>query len=185
MSMLAGLAMVAALVGCSSSEPVVATPTPEPMQTTVVETAPPSAEASLPTDCGAVGAAATRAATVDEMTLQGDGEGFQRPAPDGAEPVLGCDWILDEVAGYLLLISEVDAASARSYAESTLPGRGYSCGDGNLGALLCQSTMQGASGTADTVETIYVRDGVWIYQSATNTDGETLLADLVASIWAA
>jgi hypothetical protein len=184
----AAAVVLMALTGCGGGTPS-ASPTPiESSSTPSAEPSPseaPAAPAALPTDCGQVGSAATRAATVDQMTLQGDGEGFVRPAPEGAQLALGCDWIEGDATGYLLLVSTADADAAQAYAESALPGEGYSCTVGDVGAYICTMTTAGSVEPVDTVETIYVRDGVWIYQSATNTDGEALLTDLVGSIWAA
>jgi hypothetical protein len=185
-------ALTAALAGCAGGGGGASTTTtsPEPSQTSAAPSPEPTpteapVAAMVPTDCAQVGTAATRAATVDAMTLQGDGEGFVRPAPAGAELVLGCDWIEGDATGYLLLINRVDAAAAQSFAESTLPAQGYSCTVGDVGAYICSMTTTGSVEPVDTVETIYVRGDVWIYQSATNTDGEALLTDLVQSIWAA
>lgn len=186
---IAGLALM--LTGCdgtigspAATSPA-ATPVDTPMSTPAATAtpAPESKPAQIPADCGAVGSAQTRAATVDQMTEYGDAAQFTRPAPPGASLALGCNWIVGDATGYLLLVSRADAAAAQSYAESTLPGQGYSCQVGDMPAYICTQTIAGTTYPVDTVETVYVRDGVWIYQSATNTDGEALLTDLVADIW--
>lgn len=172
--------------GSGSSEPT-GTPTPTATATptaTISPTPTPTVvPAVLPTDCAQVGTAATRAATVDQMTEYGDAAEFTRPVPPGATLALGCNWIAGDATGYLLLISQADAAAAQTYAESTLPADGYTCQVGDAPAYICTQTLTGTVEPVDTLETIYVRDGAWIYQAATNTDGESLLTELVASIW--
>ncbi|WP_439592468.1 hypothetical protein [Microbacterium sp.] len=152
------------------------TPSPDP-------TDPPSA-ANLPTDCAQVGTAATRAATVDQMTLQGDGVGFVRPAPQGATLALGCDWIQGDATGFLLLISTTDTAAADA-AITDLGAQGWTCGAGPQGeGDTCTLTTPNEQFPVDTVETVVTRGDVWIYSSATNVDGAALLSDLQTSIWA-
>ena len=161
-------ATVVLLAGCAgpgagpSASPTSASPTSAPTPTpTRTPTPTPTATSSavtLPTDCGQVGSGATRSAAVGDLTLQDNGEGFVRPAPEGATLALGCDWILDEVAGVLLLISTAPAADV----EAALPGlsaEGYSCqASDDFGAQFCVAP---GSGT-DTEEMIVAREGVWI-----------------------
>ncbi|MFB8386868.1 hypothetical protein ACFC3F_06980 [Microbacterium sp. NPDC055910] len=156
-----------------SLSPAPETPVPEPPQ-------PPAA--NLPTSCDHVGSTQTRAETVDPLVLQGDGEGFIRPVPPDAALVLGCDWFGGDTTGYLVLISEADAAASASYIAS-LAADGWSCGPGAGGGDLCSVTTPNSQYPVDTVETVYTRGDVWIYQSATNLDGAALLADLQSSIW--
>lgn len=184
------VALAAALAGCGGPAPTVSPPAStapalSPSSAPSVTVSPPPAEAALPADCAAVGSAATRAATVDQMTEYGDAAGFERPVSPGATLALGCNWIEGDATGYLLLISQADAGAAQDYADATLPGEGFSCQVDDVGAYICTQTLTGTVEPVDTIETIYVRDGVWIYQSATNTDGDALLTDLVAGIWPA
>jgi hypothetical protein len=159
----------------SATSPASSTPSTTPT--------PTPAEASIPKDCAAVGTAATRAATVDQLNLQGDGTGFERPAPDGATLVLGCDWFAGDTTGFLLLVSDVDPAAAGSYI-TTLPAEGFACTAPDAdGATMCTMTTPNSEYPVDTVETVIWRDGVWIYSSATNLDGTALLNDLQNSIW--
>ncbi|KAA9110631.1 hypothetical protein [Microbacterium rhizomatis] len=174
------------LAGCASATPSAAptvtvtvtpssTPTPSPTPT-VAKTA------TFPTDCAAVGTAASRKDTVDGMTLQGDGTGFVRPAPDGATLKLGCDWIEGDATGILLLISEATPQSVTT-AVAGLTAQGYSCGVARAGNPLCTKTVPGGMGTPDAVETIYARDNAWIFMSAVNVDGGQLLSDLAVQMW--
>lgn len=178
-----------ALAGCAPGTPA-ATPNPsgtpdsgssETPSATPTQT-PTAAPAALPGDCGEIGSAETRAATVDDLTLQGDGTGFVRPAPASAELVLGCDWFAGDATGVLLLISRVDAEEATDLV-ATLPDDGYTCTTGDAGNPVCQKTTPNSEYPVDTVETILSREDVWIYMSATNVDGDALLSDLNASIW--
>ncbi|MEV7694825.1 hypothetical protein AB0N73_15975 [Microbacterium sp. NPDC089189] len=184
------VSFAAVLAGCGGPAPgasptASAPPAPSPSPSPSVTVSPPPAPVALPVDCAAVGSAATRAATVDLMTEYGDAAEFERPAPPDAVLALGCNWIEGDATGYLLLISQADAGAAQDHAEATLPGAGFSCQVGDVGAYICTQTLTGTVEPVDTIETIYVRDGVWIYQSATNTDGDALLTDLVAGIWPA
>lgn len=183
------LAVVAAAIGLSACDPgnPDTSPTslspgpslsPEPTPTE----SEPAQTANLPTDCAQIGSAATRAATVDQLNLQGDGVGFVRPAPPGAALALGCDWFAGDATGVLLLISTTDAASADAYI-ATLPALGYTCGAGADGGSVCTMTTPNPDYPVDTVETIVSRGDVWIYLSTSNVDGAPLLADLETSIW--
>lgn len=184
--LLAAAAVALTLAGCAPD----ATPTPTPTSaspvatpsTTPTPTPTPTAEATLPTDCSRIGTAATRAATVDQLTLQGDGTGFVRPAPDGATLALGCDWFAGDATGVLVLISTVDAAAAAAYLPS-LAGLGYACAPSESGQT-CTMTTPNSQYPVDSIETIVSRGDVWIYMSTSNIDGAALLADLEASIWA-
>lgn len=164
---------------------------PEPEETgTTAPTEAPSEEPTpepepvvLPTSCDEIGTPETRAATVDQMTLQGDGVGFVRPAPPSATLALGCDWIAGDTTGILLLISSVPDGTAVSYAESTLPADGYACTVGDTGNYVCSKTTPVQGFPADQVEVVIARDDVWIYQSAVNIDGDPLIGDLAVSLW--
>src|SRR3546814_1802808 len=98
------VALAVILTGCgggSTTAPSTATPsvseapdpTPTPFETEHTDAA------MLPTDCDTLASDATRAEAVGDMTLQGDGVGFVRPAPAGAELALGCDWIVGDATG--------------------------------------------------------------------------------------
>ncbi|MEV7756542.1 hypothetical protein AB0O16_02315 [Microbacterium sp. NPDC089180] len=78
------------------------TPTPTP-------TAAPTAPTGIPKSCDDLGAAATRQQTVGGLTAQ-HADGFVRPAPANATTELSCNWIQEESAGVLLLISTASAA---------------------------------------------------------------------------
>jgi hypothetical protein len=181
--LLAALAVTGCASGAPAATPTVTVtvepttaPTPTPTATT------PAAKAVFPSGCDAIGTAATRAATVDTMTLQSDGTGFVRPAPEGAILKLGCDWIEGEATGILILISQAPSAAAVTTAVGTLPGLGYTCGTARAGNPLCELDSTNAH-DQKTMETIYARDDVWIYMSATSIDGGQLLSDLAVEMW--
>ena len=177
---------VAALSGCASEtpsgdEPSASASAPQPEQS-AAEPTPTDDEvvtATFPTDCLALGTAETREETVGDMTLQGDGEGFVRPAPDGATLELGCDWIVGDATGVLLLISSA-SPDAVTQALTTLPAEGYTCQPAeDFGAQFCDLPGDGA----DTEEMIVARDDVWIYMSTANRNGRAFLSDIVQGIF--
>ncbi|MDW4572875.1 hypothetical protein R8Z57_08825 [Microbacterium sp. M3] len=145
-------------------------PTPEPT----------AAAPTLPTDCNDLGTPETWQETVGDMTLQSNGEGFVRPAPAGATLALGCDWIVGDATGMLLLISTA-TPEAVSAAVAELPAEGYTCQmSDDFGAQFC--VLPGPA--PDTEEMIVARDGVWIYLSTVNRNGRALLSEIVQSIFA-
>lgn len=149
------------------------TPTPTPTETETV------APANLPTDCSTLATPDVRNEAIGDLTLQGDGVGFIRPAPANATLVLGCDWIVGDSTGMLLLISTAPPADVAT-AVTTLPGLGYTCGvSDDFGADYCE--LDG--GAPDTEEMIVARDGVWIYLSTSNRNGRAFLSDIATGIW--
>lgn len=178
------IAIAVMLTGCGGgSAPTASTATPSVSETADPTPTPFETEhtdaALLPTDCNALGSDATRADAVGDMTLQGDGVGFVRPAPAGAELALGCDWIVGDATGMLLLISTADPAAV-SDAVAALPAEGYTCQvSDDFGADFCDLPGTGA----DTEEMIVARDGVWIYLSTVNRNGRALLSEIVQGIF--
>lgn len=179
------LIVAAVLAGCAGEGGTAATATATTSPSASAESSPtpseaePSASVDLPTECGALGTQATRDETVGDMTLQSDGEGFVRPAPEGATLVLGCDWIVGDATGLLLLISTAtpDAATA---AVAGLPADGYSCQvSDDFGADFCVLPGEGA----DSEEMIVSRDGVWIYMSTVNRNGRAFLSEIVQGVF--
>lgn len=179
--------LVVTLSGCAgspSATPTTASTTPTPTSestpmASVTPLEPSVAPVALPTDCAMLGTDASWQETVGDMTLQSDGRGFVRDAPANATLALGCDWIIEEVAGVLLLIStasdaDVDAGIAR------LPGLGYTCSvSDDFGADYCELPGAG-EGTEDIV---VARDGVWIYLGTVNRNGRAFLSDIAQQIW--
>jgi len=180
---LAGAALL--LSGCTgSSAPAASTPAPTTVHTPSPTSAPPApteapAAASLPTDCTTVASPETWQETVGDMRLQSDGEGFERPAPQGATLALGCDWIVGEASAVLLLISTAPAANVTA-AVAELPTEGYTCQvSDDFGAQFC--VLPGAG--PDDEETIVARDDVWIYLSTVGRNGRAFLSEIAQGIW--
>ncbi|MDN3496598.1 hypothetical protein QL996_11715 [Planococcus sp. APC 4015] len=181
-------AMLLALSSCATSAPEGATPmttpapslTAEPSVTVMPEPTEPADTTAVPTDCSAVNSQGI----LDQLNLQGDGTGFIRPAPTGATPALGCDWFAGDATGYLLLISTTEASTADAYI-ATLPAEGWTCGARGDGGRMCTMTTPNPQYPVDTVETVFTQGDVWIYQSASNIDGDALLSNLITSIWQA
>lgn len=174
------------LAGCAPTPESSSTPSSEASETEAPMTestqAAQSFVANVPADCAAVGTAESRADTVDQLTLQGDGVDFVRPVPEGSTLLLGCDWFAGDTTGVLLLISEVDPAAAEAYV-ATLSDEGYTCVTGDAGNPVCQLVTPDSQYPVDTVETITSREDIWIYSSATNVDADMLLSDLNLQIW--
>jgi hypothetical protein len=182
-------ALAAVLAGCGggSGGPTASPSTPSPTQTaTPTPTPTPEPEptetvapANLPTDCSTLATPEVRQEAIGDLTLQGDGVGFVRPVPANATLVLGCDWIVGDSTGMLLLISTAAPADVAT-AVTTLPGLGYECGvSDDFGADFCQ--LEGDA--PDTEELIVARDGVWIYLSTSNRNGRAFLSDIATGIW--
>jgi hypothetical protein len=149
------------------------TPTPEPAPT---ETTAP---ANLPTDCNSLGTEPVRQEAIGDLTLQSDGTGFVRPVPDGATLALGCDWIVGDSTGMLLLISTAPSDAVTAAADS-MPGEGWTCGvSDDFGASFC--SLEGSA--PDTEEMIVARDDVWIYMSTSNRNGRAFLSDIATQVW--
>ena len=181
--------LAAALTGCGggsggptaspSSPSPTKTATPTPTPTPTPEPTETVAPADLPTDCNTLATPDVRAAAIGDLTLQSDGVGFVRPAPANATLVLGCDWIVGDSTGMLLLISTASPGDVAT-AVTTLPGLGYSCSvSDDFGADFCQ--LEGSA--PDTEEMIVARDGVWIYMQTSNRNGRALLSGIATQIW--
>lgn len=154
-----------------------ATPPSDPEPT--AEPDPPASSAVLPTECGLLASEPTRAETVGDMTLQSDGADFVRPAPEGSSLALGCDWIVGEASGVLLLIRTADDAAVTAGLEA-LTADGWECRPAeDFGAQFCQA----AGGTTETEEVIVAREDVWIYLSSVNRNARAFLSEIVADIF--
>lgn len=174
------------LVGCT---PVIVTPSASPTPTvtpsvTMAPTPTPTptpevVEPTLPTDCAQLGSPATWTDTVGDMTLQSDGSDFVRPAPENAALALGCDWIVGDATGMLLLISTAAPAAVEA-AVGGLPGEGFTCQlSEDFGADFCVNP----GSSPDTEQMIVARDSVWIFLSTANRNGRALLSEIVQGIF--
>lgn len=157
----------------SSLPPETPRPTPSPIETEAVQTP------TLPTDCADLASPATRQEAVGDMRLQSDGQGFVRPAPQGATLALGCDWIVGDTTGMLLLISTAPAAAVTT-AQQALPAQGWTCQlSEDFGAQFCDLPGSGEN----TEEMIVARDDVWIYLSTSNRNGRAFLSEIATGIF--
>ena len=164
----------------SPTTPAPATPpasTPKP--TASATASAPAKPVTLPTTCSALGSKADRQKAVGDLTLQSNGVGFVRPVPAKAKLALGCDWIVGDTTGMLLLLST--AAPANVTAEvKKLPARGYTCSfSDDFGADFCQKKGSGPN----TEEMIVARDGVWLYLSTSNRNGRAFLSSIATQLW--
>lgn len=202
------VALVGVLAGCGggaggTTAPTVtvwASPTLTPSPTTSAPTTPPAATpkptatasasatatapapakpVTLPTKCSALGSKAERQKAVGDMTLQSNGVGFVRPVPAKAKLALGCDWIVGDSTGMLLLLST--AAPANVSAEvKKMPARGYTCSvSDDFGADFCQKKGSGPN----TEEMIVAREGIWLYLSTSNRSGRAFLSSIATQLW--
>ncbi|MFF7682749.1 hypothetical protein ACFZA2_08275 [Microbacterium sp. NPDC007973] len=151
------------------------TPTPTP---TAAPTAPTVDPAAIPGSCDDLGTAATRQQTVGGLTAQ-HADGFVRPAPANATTELSCNWIQEESAGVLLLISTASAAEVSTGVDG-LAAQGYECQAAeDFGAQYCVK----AGGTAQTEDVVVARDGVWIYLETVNVDARAWLSEISSQIF--
>ncbi|WJL95790.1 hypothetical protein QSU92_00740 [Microbacterium sp. ET2] len=186
---IAAVALALTLLAGCAPEPAPTTPS-TPTQTSEPSTSPtespsespsesPTATASIPTDCNELGSEESRQEMVGDMTLQSDGQGFVRPAPEGATLQLGCDWIVGDATGLLVLISTA-APDAVTAAVAALPEEGYSCQVADdFGAQFCELPGSGP----DTEEFVVARDDVWIYYAPVNRNGRAFLSDIASQIF--
>ena len=72
-----------------------------------------AASVSILRSCDGLGTAATREQTVGDLTAQ-HADGSVRPAPQNATTDLSCDWIQEEAAAVLRVISGASAADVES-----------------------------------------------------------------------
>ncbi|MFJ6651999.1 hypothetical protein ACIQLJ_04275 [Microbacterium sp. NPDC091313] len=157
----------------SSLPPETPRPTPSPIETEAVQSP------TLPTSCDTLASPSTRQEAVGDMRLQSDGERFVRPAPEGASLALGCDWIVGDSTGMLLLISTAPEAAVTA-AQQALPAAGWSCQTSDdFGAQFCDLPGTGEN----TEEMIVAREGVWIYLSTSNRNGRAFLSEIATGIF--
>jgi hypothetical protein len=176
------------LVGCSDGADEAVAPSgtevsvsPSPTKTDV-EQVP-----NLPVDCGRLGSAATRAETTGDLDLYDEAPVLVRTVPQGAVLELGCEWFGGDITGVTVTISTA-APDAVTAAVGTLSDQGYTCTQ-DLGGRLCtvfeESPMSfgGADGTVETQQMVFARDGVWVYMSTSNMDGQVLLSEIITGIF--
>lgn len=183
----AAVLAVAGLTGCASetAEPVAtAASTPSITVATPNATPTPSASAeslaaNVPGSCDELGTASSRAETVGGLTAQ-HADGFVRPAPANATTVLSCNWIQEEAAAVLLIVSTATDTDV-SEGLSALASEGYECQAAqDFGAHFC--TRPGDAG--DSEDVVVACDDVWIYLETVNVNARAWLSDIAAQIFA-
>jgi len=136
----------------------------------------PSTPASIPTSCDDLGTATTRQQTVGDLQPQ-HSSGFVRTAPANATTALACDWIKDESAGVLLIISTAAPADVTT-GLAGLAGQGYTCQAAEeFGAQYCMKTE------TQSEDVVVARGDVWIYLETVNVNARAWLSEIVAQIF--
>ncbi|HTL41216.1 MAG TPA: hypothetical protein VL294_07065 [Pseudolysinimonas sp.] len=171
-----------ALTGCQPSGP--AEPTDNPVVTpSPTESAPAAATFTLPADCTAIASAVTLNQVFSGVDAVEASPDLVRPAPASAQKQLTCSWFTGDTTGGDIIYYAAPAADSAAYLE-VVKANGFSCTEA-LGGTRCDKTTPNSQFPVDTVETVFTRDGEWIYISTTNVPADPLLPDLVATAWAA
>ena len=187
----AAATVLIALIGLAGCATEVPTPVASdaPMPTVTVATPTPAAEpspsttstsvtANIPASCDDLGTASSRAETVGGLRAQ-HADGFVRPAPPNATAVLSCNWIQEEAAAVLLIVSTATDAEVAQGLD-TLASEGYRCQAAqDFGAQYCSRPGD----AADSEDVIVACDDVWIYLETVNVNARAWLSDIAAQIY--
>ncbi|WP_292695953.1 MULTISPECIES: hypothetical protein [unclassified Microbacterium] len=184
----AALVAIAALAGCvpeqatpvasESATPTVTVATPTPTPTPTPSETPASAAANIPASCDDLGTASSRAETVGGLTAQ-HADGFVRPSPPNATTKLSCNWIQEEAAAVLIIVSTATDADVSTGLQQ-LASEGYQCQAAqDFGAQYCM--RPGDAATSEDV--VVARDDVWIYLETVNVNARAWLSDIAAQIY--
>ncbi|ODT37272.1 MAG: hypothetical protein BGO45_07285 [Microbacterium sp. 71-36] len=179
---------IAALAGCvpeqatpvasESATPTVTVATPTPTPTPTPSETPASAAANIPASCDDLGTASSRAETVGGLTAQ-HADGFVRPSPPNATTKLSCNWIQEEAAAVLIIVSTATDADVSTGLQQ-LASEGYQCQAAqDFGAQYCM--RPGDAATSEDV--VVARDDVWIYLETVNVNARAWLSDIAAQIY--
>lgn len=184
----AALVAIASLAGCvpeqatpvasETATPTVTVATPSPTPTPTASETPASAAANIPASCDDLGTASSRAETVGNLTAQ-HADGFVRPSPPNATTKLSCNWIQEEAAAVLIIISTASDADVSAGLQQ-LASEGYQCQAAqDFGAQYCM--RPGDAATSEDV--VVARDDVWIYLETVNVNARAWLSDIAAQIY--
>ncbi|SIR90414.1 hypothetical protein [Microbacterium sp. RURRCA19A] len=184
----AALVAIAGLAGCvpeqatpvasESATPTVTVETPTPTPTPTPSETPASAAANIPASCDELGTASSRAETVGGLTAQ-HADGFVRPSPPNATTKLSCNWIQEEAAAVLIIVSTATDVDVSTGLQQ-LASEGYQCQAAqDFGAQYCM--RPGDAATSEDV--IVARDDVWIYLETVNVNARAWLSDIAAQIY--
>ncbi|WP_128218466.1 hypothetical protein [Microbacterium enclense] len=179
---------VAGLTGCvpeeaapvesASSTPSITVEMPSSTPTPSESDAGASVAANIPASCDDLGIASSRDETVGDLTAQ-HADGFVRPAPPNAATKLSCNWIQEEAAAVLLIISTASDAEVTTGLDG-LASEGYQCQPAqDFGAQYCSRPGD----AADSEDVIVACDDVWIYLETVNVDARAWLSDIAAQIY--
>ncbi|MBN9213059.1 MAG: hypothetical protein J0I95_16305, partial [Microbacterium sp.] len=182
------LVAIAALAGCVPEQatpvasefatPTVTVATPTPTPTPTPSETPASAAANIPASCDDLGTASSRAETVGGLTAQ-HADGFVRPSPPNATTKLSCNWIQEEAAAVLIIVSTATDADVSTGLQQ-LASEGYQCQAAqDFGAQYCM--RPGDAATSEDV--VVARDDVWIYLETVNVNARAWLSDIAAQIY--
>lgn len=184
----AALLAIAGLAGCvpeqatpvasATATPTVTVATPSPTPTPTASETPASVAANIPASCDDLGTASSRDETVGNLTAQ-HAEGFLRPSPPNATTKLSCNWIQEEAAAVLIIISTASDADVSTGLQQ-LASDGYQCQAAqDFGAQYCM--RPGDAATSEDV--VVARDDVWIYLETVNVNARAWLSDIAAQIY--
>lgn len=184
----AALMAIAGLAGCvpeqatpvasATATPTVTVATPSPTPTPTASETPASVAANIPASCDDLGTASSRDETVGNLTAQ-HAEGFLRPSPPNATTKLSCNWIQEEAAAVLIIISTASDADVSTGLQQ-LASDGYQCQAAqDFGAQYCM--RPGDAATSEDV--VVARDDVWIYLETVNVNARAWLSDIAAQIY--
>lgn len=184
----AALMTIVGLAGCvpeqatpvasETSTPTVTVATPSPTPTPTPTATSASVAANIPASCDDLGTASSRAETVGGLTAQ-HADGFVRPSPPNATTKLSCNWIQEEAAAVLIIVSTASDADVSS-GLAQLTSEGYQCQAAqDFGAQYC--TRPGDAASSEDV--VVARDDVWIYLETVNVNARAWLSDIAAQIY--
>lgn len=189
-AVVAAVIAIAGLAGCvpEPATPVatetatptvtVATPTPAATPTPTASETSTSVAARVPASCDELGTASSRAETVGGLTAQ-HADGFVRPSPPNATTKLSCNWIQEEAAAVLLIVSTASPADVND-GLGQLASEGYQCQAAqDFGAQYCMRPGDAASSE----DVVVARDDVWIYLETVNVNARAWLSDIAAQIF--
>ena len=106
-------------------------------------------------------------------------DGFVRPSPPNATTKLSCNWIQEEAAAVLIIVSTATDADVSTGLQQ-LASEGYQCQAAqDFGAQYCM--RPGDAATSEDV--VVARDDVWIYLETVNVNARAWLSDIAAQIY--
>ena len=181
--LLVPIAAALVLAGCQPTVPI-SEPTTDPVPSDTATSTPEPAgpQFALPADCGHIASQVTLNQVFSGIDSR-DPADLTRPAPSSAQKQLTCSWFSGDTTGGDIIYYAAPSADSLAYLE-VVKADGFTCAEA-LGGTRCDKTTPNSEFPVDTVETVFTRDGEWIYIAMTNVDAAPLLPDMVATAWAA